>query len=182
MKYNPIEVIVIYTYITSGTEFFLQKIIEKHPTEKLLLMHNIHTYQLIHETTGPTIFSAPRKYETIHSKGDYGEEGFVVMNHLQVRDEARPLFEYDLMEHIPHFQFTPSLQAVRLLRPLSNNTYTIITMWDAEHTFEEWSLSKEYGKISKNPYGSMQIFTFLVTKEEPESDETPNDNDENKWS
>lgn len=131
----------MYTYITTGTFFFLKKMKDKHPEDCMLLMQNADTCQLWHETEGKTIFQSPRKYEAIHSSGRLEQKGFVACNHIPVREENRPVFEYTFTEQMKKIEALPGFTAFRLLRPLSNDTYIAMTIWEDEEAFKDWKQS-----------------------------------------
>ena len=81
-------------YMTTGTYTFLKTIKEKHANEIIFLMQNGQTALLLHETSGKTVFASPRRYEVVDGKGTIQNKGFVVMNHIPVTEEGRPLIEY----------------------------------------------------------------------------------------
>lgn len=82
----------MYTSLQAPTIFENQK--DKHPNEKILLMQNSGTTVLLHETSGKTLFSSPRKYEVVDGKGHLQDHGYVVMNNIPVSEEGRPVFEH----------------------------------------------------------------------------------------
>ena len=63
--------------------------------KNMVLMQNPQTAQLWHETTGKTVFASPRKYEVIASASMLTNNGFICFSHIPVRDEGRPVFEYE---------------------------------------------------------------------------------------
>ncbi|MCM3573351.1 MULTISPECIES: antibiotic biosynthesis monooxygenase family protein [Mesobacillus] len=136
-------------YITSGTPDFLLKLKEKHQGETMVLMNNNESSLLVHETDKKTVFSSPRKYEVIDSAGNLGHEGFAVFNNIPVTDEGRPLFEDRFLNRPRLIENEPGFIAIRVLRPLSSNTYIIMTIWKNESSFENWQKSKAYENAHK---------------------------------
>lgn len=136
-------------FITSGTADFLLKIKEKHQSENMVLMNNNESSILVHETDKKTVFSSPRKYEVIDSAGKLGHEGFAVFNNIPVTDEGRPLFEDRFLNRPRLIENEPGFAAIRVLRPLSSNTYIILTIWENEGAFENWQKSKAYENAHK---------------------------------
>ncbi|WP_462408920.1 antibiotic biosynthesis monooxygenase family protein [Neobacillus sp. Marseille-QA0830] len=128
-------------YLTTGTIEYLKKIMEKHPEEKLVAMENADGALLIHETKRETVFKLPRRYEAIESRGELAKEGLVVMNHIPVTDEGRPLFEHKMKLQNWLFENEPGLLALRCLRPIASKTYIILTIWEKEASFEKWQSS-----------------------------------------
>lgn len=160
-------------YITTGTLGFLKKIKEKHPTEKMVLMGERDSAALLHESSKETVFSHPRKYEVIDSAGTFENAGYAVMNNIPVTDEGRPLFEYRFSNRPRQVEKEPGFAAIRVLRPLSSNTYVILTLWEAKSAFDKWQLSsaskemhQEKGQPSNIFSGSPYITTYSIAEEE----------------
>ncbi len=137
-------------FITSGTADFLLKLKEKHQDENMVLMNNSESSILVHETEGQTLFNSPRKYKVIDSAGNLGHKGFAVLNNIPVTEEGRPLFEDRFLNRPRKIEKEPGFVAIRVLRPLSSNTYIILTIWDQESSFENWQKSKAYADAHKN--------------------------------
>ncbi|MDE3838137.1 antibiotic biosynthesis monooxygenase [Bacillus methanolicus] len=133
-------------YITSGTYEYLKTLKEKHPSEYIILMQNSENSLLLHETEGKSVFKEPRKYEVIDSSGTFENAGFAVLNHIPVTDEGRPVFEYRFKNRSRSIENQPGFAAIRVLRPLSSNTYIILTLWENEQGFERWQKSKAFEK------------------------------------
>jgi heme-degrading monooxygenase HmoA len=133
-------------YMTSGTYDFLESIAKKHPLEMILTLQDGDGAVLLHETSGESVFSSPRKYEVIDSAGELKRAGFIVMNNIPVTDEGRPLFEYRFKNRARMIEQEPGFAAIRVLRPMNSNTYIILTQWDSEKDFEGWQQSKAYEK------------------------------------
>ncbi|UQD51335.1 hypothetical protein C0971_04365 [Bacillus methanolicus] len=72
--------------------------------------------------------------------------GFAVLNHIPVTDEGRPVFEYRFKNRSRTIENQPGFAAIRVLRPLSSNTYIILTLWENEQGFERWQKSKAFEK------------------------------------
>ncbi|CAM3651745.1 antibiotic biosynthesis monooxygenase family protein [Mesobacillus zeae] len=131
-------------FITAGTFDFLQKMKDRYPSEKMLLLSSGEGASILHETEGKTVFNEPRKYEVIDTAGTFDGAGFAVLNNIPVNDEGRPLFEYRFLNRPRMIEKEPGFVAIRVLRPLSSNTYVILTLWDSEPSFEKWQDSQAY--------------------------------------
>jgi len=142
--------LIVYLYITSGTYYFLKKIEEKHQAERMLLMQSAGNTQLWHETKGATVFNSPRKYEIIQSIGDLKKKGFIVCNNIPVREEGRPVFEYSFKDQPSKIDTFTGFIAMRVLRPLSSDTYIIMSMWEDEKSFNQWKNSPEFAASHDN--------------------------------
>lgn len=130
-------------YMTSGTYEFLKRIKEKYTKETMLLMQNNEGALLLHETSKKTVFSAPRSYEILKSEGTLENLGFLVLNHIPVMDDDQPVFEYRFKNEKSVMNESPSLIALRVLRPTKSNTYIILTLWKNEKSYTDWENSPE---------------------------------------
>ncbi|KWW16923.1 signal transduction protein TRAP [Peribacillus simplex] len=133
-------------YITSGTYEFMKNKKEKHPDEKILLMQNFESTVLLHETTGKTLFSSPRKYEVVDGKGNLQDRGYVVMNNIPVSEEGQPVFEHQFKNRAGLIENEPGFVALRILRPLNSETYVILTIWEKQADFTNWKKSASFQK------------------------------------
>nr|WP_083978980.1 antibiotic biosynthesis monooxygenase [Bacillus alveayuensis] len=132
-------------YITTGTTDYLTKLKNDYPAENMLLLENEDSAILLHETAGKSVFNEPREYEVLDSVGDFGGK-FAVCNNIPVTDEGRPIFEYRFNQRARLIEKEPGFVAIRVLRPLSNDTYIIMTLWESEKHFNAWQQSKAYEK------------------------------------
>ncbi|KMY49032.1 antibiotic biosynthesis monooxygenase family protein [Peribacillus loiseleuriae] len=153
-------------FITTGTREFLQKVKEKHSTERLYFMENVEHALLLHETTDNTIFSSPRKFEVVDGRGELKEDGYVVMNNIPVTEEGRPGFEFRFKNRAGLIEKEPGFTALRILRPLNSDTYVILTMWKNQGAFTNWKNSNSFqsahnkdNKSLDNPDLNKKIFS-----------------------
>lgn len=137
-------------FITAGTNDYLIKIKNKYPEEVMVTMLNEDGALLLHETNSKTVFKEPRKYEIIDSKGSIEATGFVALNYVPVTDEGRPLFEYQFKNGSMPIEKEKGIIAMRFLRPLSSNTYIILSIWQSEESFNNWQSSTSF----KIPYSN----------------------------
>ncbi len=169
-------------FITTGTYSFLEKIKFRHPSECIVLMQSTEDSSslLMHETTGDTIFQQPRKYEVLDHAGDIDQVGFISLNHIPVTDEGRPLFEFRFQDRSQLINKEPGFLAYRLLRPLSNDTYIMMTVWKKELDYRKWKNSLSYAKTfediiaaEKKAYknifsGPSYLSTYIIPDEDEE--------------
>jgi heme oxygenase (mycobilin-producing) len=141
-------------YITTGTFEYLKGIEMRYPSESMVTMGNEDSALLLHETSKTSVFKEPRKYEVVGSSGLIGKEGFVVMNNIPIAEESRPLFEHQFKDLPSLLKKEMGLIAIRVLRPLSSNTYLILTIWESALTYEDRKtlfdseLKKRYEKVN----------------------------------
>ncbi|RFU64384.1 antibiotic biosynthesis monooxygenase [Peribacillus saganii] len=140
----------MYIYMTNGTYEFMKNKKDKAAGENMILMQNMETTLLLHETNGKTIFSSPRKFESIDSVGELRQGGFIVMNNIPVTDEGRPVFEYRFKNRAGMIEKESGFIAIRVLRPLNSDTYVILTQWDNEQSFRNWQNSKSFENAHAN--------------------------------
>jgi heme-degrading monooxygenase HmoA len=142
-------------FMTTGTYGYLLKVKEKHEGEAMVLMMDEDTALLLHETSGETVFKEPRRYEVVDGAGTYEKARFVVMNNIPVAEEGRPLFEHSFKNRDRSIDQMPGFVGIRILRPLSSDTYVILTLWKDESDFERWKQSDSFSKShQKAAFGS----------------------------
>jgi heme-degrading monooxygenase HmoA len=142
----------VNVYLTTGTFDYLKKIEAKYPDEMITLVNQSEAL-LFHETSGPTVFKQPRRYEAIAASGEIKKEGFAVMNNIPVTEEGRPLFEHLIKKQVPLVEKAEGLAALRFLRPLSSNTYIIMTVWKSEAAFNKWQNSNSFFDLKDKGFG-----------------------------
>lgn len=138
-------------YFTFGTSEYLESIKKAHSKEELVLFQTEDNALLVHETKGNSIFNEPKKYQVIYSSGQFELGGFAVLNNIPVNDEGRPVFEYRFKNSPGLVEHEPGFVAKRVLRPLSSDTYVIMTLWEKEQHFLNWQQSKSYVQAHNKP-------------------------------
>jgi heme-degrading monooxygenase HmoA len=152
-------------YLASGTPEFMEMIREKHKKEKMIVMYGEGNTTLLHETEGKTVFQTPRRYEVIDSSGTLEEYGRFAFDNITVTDEGRPVFEHYFKNNIGSIETEPGFIAFRLLRPLTSDTYIILTQWSDFSYFHRWKNSPAYeqvhpkGRTSKGVETTPHIFS-----------------------
>ncbi|MBS2968266.1 antibiotic biosynthesis monooxygenase [Metabacillus sp. KIGAM252] len=136
-------------YMTFGTADYLEGIVKSNSNETMLLMHTDDNAMLIHETDGETVLKEPKKYEVLDSSGSFEQAGFAVLNNIPVTEEGKPLFEQRFSERARMIENEPGFAAIRVLRPLRDDTYVILTLWEDEASFKNWQQSKAYEHAHK---------------------------------
>lgn len=134
----------MFVYITGGTFDFLKKIEAKYPGEKIYTMQGNSGSLLFHETQGETVFKQPRRYEIIGSSGDITKKAFAAMYNIPVSHDDRPVLEDWLKKRARKLAAQQGLNGLRLLRPLSSNTYIVMTIWENELSFHQWKNSDSF--------------------------------------
>jgi heme-degrading monooxygenase HmoA len=153
----------MYIYMTAGTFEFLKKIETKNINETMVTMENENGALLLHETMNGTIFKEPRRYEVLESVGEIRREGFVVMNNIPVTVEGRPLFEHQLKNQPRKLMNEQGFLATRTLRPLSSNTYVLLTVWEKAIHFQAWQNSESFFEAHKNTVAGLDYGPKIFT-------------------
>lgn len=90
------------------------------------------------------------QYDVLDAVGEFkGQPGYIVCNNISVTDEGRPVFENRFKNRAGLIENEPGFQAIRVLRPLSNDTYVILTMWETEQNFKDWTESRSFENAHK---------------------------------
>ncbi|WP_084138586.1 antibiotic biosynthesis monooxygenase family protein [Halalkalibacter okhensis] len=93
--------------------------------------------------------STAKHYDILSETGTIHNKGFVVINNIPVSEEGRPSFEERFRNRAGLVDGEPGFQAIRILRPVSDDTYAIMTIWDDEDSFKNWQTSKSYENAHK---------------------------------
>ncbi len=136
-------------FMTNGTFEYLKKIKKAYANENMILLGDLDNTLLLHETSGETVFKQPRSFEVVDSRGTIENAQFFVMNHIPVTDEGRPLFEHRFKNRDGLIDKQPGFAGIRVLRPLSNNIYCVLTLWENEAAFNGWKQSSAFEKSHK---------------------------------
>jgi heme oxygenase (mycobilin-producing) len=139
----------MYVFMTNGTFDFLQSIKNKYRRESMILIGVDDDALLLHETDGKAVFIVPQSYEVLGSVGDYSNAGVAVLNYVPVSEADYPLFEHRLNGWERLFEGHSGFAGGRFLRPLSSDTYVILTLWESEAGFEGWKQSDKYGEFNR---------------------------------
>ena len=133
-------------YMTSGTSDFLQKLIEKHPKEHLILLEGQGKAIVLHETTGKSIFSLPKNYEVADAFGELQQKGYFVLYHLSIEGDRRELFKQKFLKVSEDtLKKDTSLISYRLLMPKKNSEHVLfISQWGGPASYEAWTHSTQY--------------------------------------
>lgn len=135
-------------YRTYGTLNYLSKMKDQHPKETMLLLVGEEEQAvLFHETMSEGFFKEGKKYEVIKSIGSISTTGMVVINHIPVSEEGRPLFEYQLKNGEQLIEKDSRFTSLRLLRPIQDDTYLIITIWQSEKEFQNHQIASKLNNL-----------------------------------
>ncbi|WP_062352209.1 antibiotic biosynthesis monooxygenase family protein [Bacillus kwashiorkori] len=145
----------MFIFLTSGTHDYMERIFNKNHNHgtKLVYMYNMDHALLLQESAKKTIFQLPRKYEILESEHHLPNEGFAALHYIPVNDDNRERFEYRLKNRGKIIHGADGFVAIRVLRPIKNDSYIILTCWKNEETFKDYKASNrfalEFGELEK---------------------------------
>lgn len=164
-------------YMTNGTVDYLLSLTEKHSSKMIFLMNNSAGTVAYYEDNQNSIFVSGREYDILINEGNIKETGYIVMNNIPIADEGKPIFETSFKKRESALKDTPGFQAFKLLKPLTGNTYVVLTQWDSELSYENWTESDAFSKAHKTTsakrpaYFLEQPFISKYSMYEPDEDE-----------
>jgi heme oxygenase (mycobilin-producing) len=135
-------------YITYGTTDYLSSYQEKY--DQALLLEGDSNSALVLESDGENPFTEKHEYEIMNQRGSLSGAGFVVMNHIPVSDEGRSIFEDRFQNRAGLVESEPGFVGIRILRPLHQDPYIVMTIWESQADFISWQQSKAYQEAHKD--------------------------------
>jgi|SRR5699024_3895774 len=139
-------------YMTSGTLDFLEKIAAKQSHLSFFYMTRASSTLAYYEDSenSKSVFAAGRAFDIMISKGEVLEEGYVVMNHIPITEEGKPVFENRLKQREEPIGLLKGLQAFRLLKPMKGNIYIIFSQWTSKDDYDDWKQTEDYKTSLEN--------------------------------
>lgn len=129
----------MWTYMTTGTYHFLEKIISNNPRISFHLMRSGATTLVLYESKEKkSLFAAGRKFQHLHSFDTLRQFGFVAMEHIPVLKEAVPVFEEKFSAHWNSLEETAQLMSARLMKEHRKNNYMLLTQWINQKDYDKW--------------------------------------------
>ncbi|MDM5197709.1 antibiotic biosynthesis monooxygenase [Fictibacillus enclensis] len=136
-------------FITFGTQHYLEKLPEA-SHEHAILLESGGDAALLAENEETNPFEEGHSYEILNSRGNLKNGSFAVLNHIQVTDEGRALFEERFHQRAGLVEKEPGFAAIRVLRPDKNDPYIILTLWESQSDFINWQQSSAYAEAHKD--------------------------------
>ena len=123
---------------------------EQKPTEvelqSLKIKHDDEIRYLFN-TTDKTITN--KSYQVIDENGDLESKGTIVLNNIPIAEDGKKSFEERFLNRARAIESTPGFIAIKVLRPLFDNTYVVLTQWESTQAFKDWQTSGAYHKAHK---------------------------------
>lgn len=161
--------------MTSGTPDYMEKLVEKHKKESLVLMHGQGNSVVLQETEKKTIFAVPRKFEVLKGAGEIDQRGYFVFINMPIVSDDRPVFEKKISDLLETFEQDATFISYRFLRPIKEETYILLTQWTGPASYDVWKNSTAYKNtwaaiVSGTQSSTQAIFnasTYVTTYSAP---------------
>lgn len=116
------------------------------PNARLIYLVDGEESTVLFEGEGGAAPQGFEAFEVLNAVGDINDGYFAVFNNIPVTEEGREMFESRFRNRAGKVEEEPGFAAIRVLRPLSSDTYIILTMWKDEASFKDWQASESYGQ------------------------------------
>src|SRR5690625_235189 len=146
-------------YMTNGTLPFLIKLEERYPGIQFYFMKNEQGVLAYYEGTKKKVFSAGRTYEALYGHENIRGRGFVVMDHIPIQSDSKPVFEEQLPKLKRELQQAPGLLALRLLKERIKNHYVVLCKWDKRSSYTLWKEQRQDLSVKNPAYFLNRRFT-----------------------
>ncbi|MCG7420776.1 hypothetical protein MHJ97_10040 [Macrococcus epidermidis] len=153
----------MYTYMTYGSSFFLDKIKKKYSKRQILSFYNEDNAYLYEETDDKSVFSAPQSFTNVINDGKLLEKPtlllyFIVKEARQEVFDTKPL----PLEKLNDYE---GYQAFRLLRPKRGETYVATFQFDRKSQIDDFRKSsffrENFSKEALSMYQSEDIMANI---------------------
>ncbi|WP_405154303.1 antibiotic biosynthesis monooxygenase family protein [Paenibacillus sp. FSL K6-0108] len=89
-------------------------------------------------------------YEAFDAAGSWTGGGYAVLNNIPVTEDGRNDFEERFKNRARKVEDEPGFVGIRVLRPLKDDTYVVLTLWQSEDHFKNWQQSQAYNNAHRN--------------------------------
>ncbi|RFA33501.1 hypothetical protein CAI16_14630 [Virgibacillus dokdonensis] len=118
------------------------KIQRIHGGEPLAIIEEGNQVQIVSEQVNT--------YEIIDQSNKLCQEAVTVLNYIGVYSEKRERFEERFLQRPRMIENEQGFIAIRVLRPLQDDIYIVLTQWQTEEDFRNWQASTAYQHAHKN--------------------------------
>ncbi|AQU80348.1 antibiotic biosynthesis monooxygenase [Planococcus faecalis] len=132
-------------YKWTGPQAQVEQTKADQPNANMTQLQNEKEAVVLYEAGDGTTLRNAEAYEVLNAVGHIEDGGYAVFNNIPVTDEGRDLFESRFQNRVGMVEKEPGFAAIRVLRPLYSDTYTILTLWKDEKSFKDWQESQAYG-------------------------------------
>ncbi len=132
-------------YKWTGQQDRAEKLVNELSNAQLTYLKNDEEAVVLYETASGPGLKEFEAYRVLNAVGDLADGHYAVFNNIPVTDEGRELFESRFQNRAGMVENEPGFAAIRVLRPLDSDTYTILTVWKDQQSFKDWQESQAYG-------------------------------------
>src|SRR5699024_3294816 len=142
-----------YAYTTTGTTHFLQSLTEKHAQHDYTFMKNINNTLVYYETsTKRSIFTAGNKYDILHAYRSLPNQGFVVIQHMPIANDALKSSQPKLTDTFDYGTLAAVLECARIFEVRRTRVCHIFTFWEKDADYD----------VSLQEHNEQDPFLWLV--------------------
>ncbi len=115
---------------------------------------SISTLRIKHEEDTRYLFNTTdnsfnNNYQAIDENGELQARGTIVLNNIPIAEDGKKAFEERFLNRARAIESTPGFIAIKVLRPLTDDTYVVLTQWESTQAFKDWQTSGAYHKAHK---------------------------------
>lgn len=134
----------MWTFMTTGTSDFLEKIMLRYPKTDFRLMKSGTTTLIYYEDSkNKSIFAAGRQFENLYEYQAVRQFGFIAMENIPVLKEAVPVFEEKFKNNELALEKVSTLLSARLMKEHRENNYILLTQWLNEKDYLAWKANED---------------------------------------
>lgn len=163
------------TFITYGTEFFLDKIIKKYPKRNIQKFYSSDAVYLIENTTEKTAFSTPKSFEIINQIGTLSNSP-TLLQYFTIKEARQVVFNETKLDAAKLSSYE-GFKSYQLLKPFQGETYGVIFQFETMDLLKDFQKSSVYQnqftKEALKSYASedftnnMNVVKYLTPEPEP---------------
>src|SRR5699024_12285513 len=87
--------------------------------------------------------------EPIDENGELQNRGTIDLNNIPIAEDGKSAFEERFLNRARAIEKTPGFIAIKVLRPLVDNTYVVLTTWESTEALNAWHHSGAHQKAHK---------------------------------
>ncbi|TDM04648.1 antibiotic biosynthesis monooxygenase [Macrococcus carouselicus] len=130
-------------YFTHGSDYYMERLTEKHPDRQLLKFAGPEDIVLYESTDDKSVFSSGEAYEAVEHDGSVTQDAPILLRYFQVSDEKQKIAESTLTDHGDFSQYS-GYQSYQLLRPHRGQTYIALFQFSDLQSLEDFQKSSAY--------------------------------------
>lgn len=85
------------------------------------------------------------------------EKKFVAINYISCKDHYKPRFEELFGSRAHAIDKMPGFEYMEVLKPMDGGNYLIVSHWDSEEAFKDWTKSPEFLEGHKRGFEDIKL-------------------------